>query len=128
MKPGALAGTIRLVENAAGELRSGERVAVQVLKLLAEGKWAVGLKGRVYPAVSTVPLKAGDRLWAVVQGSGRRIVLRLGDEAAGAQPGRSQPAESFAQALTRAFVREGLSPDELRRGALERPDQGFREP
>ncbi len=112
MKPAPVAGTIRLAAAAAADLRGGERVSVQVLKALAEGKWAVGLKGRVYPAVSTVPLAAGDRLSAVVERAGSRIVLRL--QTAGGEPGAApgEAGSNIAQVLAEAFAREGLHPGE----------------
>ncbi len=114
MKPGTVAGIIRLAVPAGADLRGGERVTVQVLKVLAEGKWAVGLKGRVYPAASTVRLAAGDRLPAVVERAGRRIVLRLetGDSAPAARPGAPPSVESLAQAAAQAYLREGLSADD----------------
>jgi hypothetical protein len=112
MKPEGVAGIIRLAAAATADLRGGERVTVQVLKVLAPGKWAVGLKGRVFPAASTVPLLTGDRLSAVVERSGRRIVLRLQTPAAAGRPGELTQAGALAQTAAQALLREGLAADE----------------
>jgi hypothetical protein len=120
MTTGAVPGTILIATRIPLEIRAGELVTVQVLKLLAEGKWAVGLRGRVFPATSAIALNVGDRLSAVVERAGRRIVLRLADPAGqGARAAASAPSsrgasadEALTLALVHAFLREGRPPDD----------------
>ena len=83
-------------------LRPGEQVFVRVLQALGGGKWEVGIKGRVVPAASTLPLVAGQRLRAQVTVQHGRTVLRL-------QEGRADRLEELLR-------REGLPLDsEVRR-------------
>ena len=51
-----------------------------MLKQLAPEKWAVGIKGKVFPPMSTVPLTAGSTIFAQVQAQGRTIMLKLANE------------------------------------------------
>ncbi len=122
MTAGPVAGTIRIATRIPLEIRAGEHVTVQVLKLLAPGKWAVGLQGRVFPAASAVALSVGDRLSAVVEQAGRRIVLRLAEPAgpaahaaaaaAAAPSAGAHAADALMQTLVHAFLREGRAPDD----------------
>ena len=119
MRAGAVPSTIRIATRIALELRAGERVTVEVLKSLGDGKWAVGLKGRVFAAAtSATALDTGDRLSAVVQRVGRHIVLRLTDsDAAPASPG-APTADALAQIVARAFLREGRVVDDATLGRV----------
>jgi hypothetical protein len=111
MNPAPVGATIRISTRAALDLRPGQAVTVQVLKPLADGKWAVGLSGRVFPALSAVPLETGQRLDAVVERAGRQILLRLSGQAT-LQAAVSVPAARFAETAATALLSEGLPADE----------------
>ncbi|HEQ71101.1 MAG TPA: hypothetical protein ENN69_01300 [Spirochaetia bacterium] len=81
------------------KLKPGETVTVNILKPLAPGKWAVGIRGSVFPARSSVDLTAGDVLKALISVEQGRIVLRLVSEE--------------QTVLARALLAEGLPADEL---------------
>ncbi len=94
-------------------LRSGDFVSVQVLRHLSGNRWAVAVAGKVLAAESGLSLKPGQRLRAVVQAAGGRIVLRLTE-------GEDNPvrglllregiqADAAAERITAALLRTGLT-------------------
>jgi hypothetical protein len=112
---------LKLNLNARSELtlRSGDSLLVTVIKRLTGGRWAVGIRGRVLPASSEVELTPGQRLKAVVDIQGNRIILKIAGEAADpirelVQRQGLQPGEAV-ESLVTAFLRSGLSitPDRL---------------
>ena len=112
MRTGPVASTIRIASDAGVNLRQGERVTVEVIKVLAEGKWAVGVRGRVFPAVSSIPLSSGDRLSAVVERSGRQVLLRLAGRAAESPPAAGVAAAALERVVAQALAMESVPADE----------------
>jgi hypothetical protein len=122
--PGPVQGRINVAVTKGSDLRSGETVTVHVLKRLdtpagasgTAGKWAVAVRGRVYPATTEVPLDPGAVLRARVTASQGKLVLTLSNvlpeqaqdavraalQAAGFAPGTD------AEVIARALARSGL--------------------
>jgi hypothetical protein len=80
-------------------LHSGEITFVNVIKELVNGKWAVGIKGTVFSARSSVELHGGETIAAFVVKDGNRIILKL----------LAQDTQQFTEILKR----EGLAHDPL---------------
>jgi hypothetical protein len=59
------------------KLQSGDIVFLHVIKEVANGKWAIGLKGTVLSARTSLALRAGDVCTALVVKDGTKIVLKL---------------------------------------------------
>ncbi|MBN2553417.1 MAG: hypothetical protein JXB06_11645 [Spirochaetales bacterium] len=91
---------LKLNLNAGSELslRSGDSVVVRVIKQLSANKWAVGIRGRVLPAVSRVELAPGQRLRALVEISRGRITLKIS----------GQPADPIRELI----ARQGFTPNQ----------------
>ena len=91
---------LKLNLNAGSELslRSGDSVVVRVIKHLSANKWAVGIRGRVLPAVSQVELAPGQRLRALVEISHGRINLKVS----------GQPADPIRELI----ARQGFPPNQ----------------
>jgi hypothetical protein len=64
-----------------GNLKSGDIVSVSVIKQVSDGKWAVSIKGKVFPAMSELSLTPGDRIKAQVTRTGDRLILKVVDDA-----------------------------------------------
>lgn len=94
MTPGITGGHIQISASAGVGLRAGDSVVLTVLKRLDTGKWAVGIAGRVFPAISDLDLSPGTTLRARVGTSAGRVVLTV-------QKGLENPASV-------ALVRQGL--------------------
>jgi hypothetical protein len=77
MTPGISGGSIQISSRPAVGLRTGDTVVLTVLKALAPGKWAVGINGRVFPALSELDLTAGSILRARVGAAAGRFVLTV---------------------------------------------------
>ncbi|MBN1524484.1 MAG: hypothetical protein JW904_08380 [Spirochaetales bacterium] len=60
------------------EISSGDFIWVKVLKQLAPGKYAVAIKGNVFPATTTMDLEPGSTIRAKADISGSSLFLRLG--------------------------------------------------
>ncbi|RPJ08215.1 MAG: hypothetical protein EHM28_04915 [Spirochaetaceae bacterium] len=86
---------------------SGDFVSVTVLKQLGPDKWAVGIKGKVFPAISTVPLSSGATIFAQVQMQGKTIILKLANE----MPQQSQLAQAQLEQAKLAMGKLGLPHD-----------------
>jgi hypothetical protein len=99
MKPVPI--NLKLNLNAGSELslRSGDYVIVRVIKHLSANKWAVGIRGRVLPAVSQVELAPGQRLRALVEIRHGRITLKIS----------GQPADPIQDLI----VRQGFQPNQV---------------
>ena len=93
-------------------LRRGETVVVHVIKQLAPGKWAVGVRGRVYAALSDLRLDAGSVLKARVGGGVGRVLLTISsmepDAVAAALAAHGLPAGGAEELIARALARSGL--------------------
>jgi hypothetical protein len=104
--------TLRLGAGIPSGLRSGELVSVQVLKRLSGSKWAVGIKGRVVPAVSDLKLVSGQRLRARVQMQDGRVLLRLQETRSESLDGLLRraglPLEPDVRQIVDSFLRSGL--------------------
>jgi len=113
MIPGPVGGSIHVTVPGLSDLRPGETVAVHVIKQLDAGKWAVGVKGRVYPALSDLPLEPGAILKARVGGSAGRLILTVvsaePDAVLSALAAHGIPAGGLEEIIARALARSGLS-------------------
>jgi hypothetical protein len=58
-------------------LKSGDIVNVSIIKHLSGNKWAVGIRGKVFPAYSEFELTPGKTIKAEVMSSGNKIVLKI---------------------------------------------------
>ncbi len=112
MIPGPVGGSIHVTVPGLSGLRPGETVMVHVIKLLDAGKWAVGVKGRVYPALSDLLLEPGAVLKARVGGSAGRLVLTVleaePDAVLSALTAHGIPAGGMEETIARALARSGL--------------------
>ena len=92
--PDPIRGGIRIAQAPEMGLRPGQSVLVNVVKHLEGTKWAVAIKGHVFPAFSELPLQAGQVLRARVGTADGKLLLtvteqvpdavRCGADAAGA--------------------------------------------
>jgi len=112
MTPGPVGGSIHVSVPALSGLRPGEIVVVQVIKQLDAGKWAVGIRGRVYPASSELLLEPGAVLRARVGGSPGKLVLTVSsaesDAVLSALAARGIPPGGAEEVIARALARTGL--------------------
>jgi len=121
--------SIRLEKPSGMTLRPGGVIGIQVLRRLPDGRWAVGILGRVVPASAEVELVAGSRLLARVFLAGGRVTLRVLETTPGAE---AQGQAASGDRVLAAFVAAGLKilPDSVEqvRRLLERlrlPAQRF---
>ena len=109
------AGSIQVSARPGLGLRVGDTVSLNVLKRLADGKWAVGLQGRVLSARSDLDLSPGATLRARVQSAGSKVVFVL--EGGPANPlldalrRLGVAPTAIAQHIASALVRSGLPVD-----------------
>jgi hypothetical protein len=86
---------------------------VKVIKRLAGNKWAVGIRGRVLPAVSEVELSPGQRLRALVRVHQGRVTLKISGEASDAIQDliirQGLRADALMERIVAAFLRSGLT-------------------
>jgi len=92
--PDPIRGAIRIGQAPEMGLRPGQSVSVNVIKHLEGAKWAVAIKGRVFPAFSELPLQAGQLLRARVSTAEGKLVLTVSEE--------------VTDAVRAALVRQGL--------------------
>jgi len=116
MTPHPVGAGVRVTVPGLSGLKPGEMVLVHVIKQLDAGKWAVAVKGRVYPAFSELPLEAGAVLKARVSGSAGRLVLTLApgsppDAVASGLAAHGIPPGGVEEAVARALSRSGLPVD-----------------
>jgi hypothetical protein len=111
MTPAVAGGHIQISSRPGAVLRPGESVALSVLKALGPNKWAVGIGGRVYPAVSDLDLSAGTVLRARVGYASGRVVLTiekgLENPASAALLRQGLPDTPIAQVIARALLQSG---------------------
>ncbi|MGA2641384.1 MAG: hypothetical protein ABSG21_10850 [Spirochaetia bacterium] len=112
MTPSPVGGHIRLAIQNASSLHPGETVVVHVIKRLDAGKWAVGVRGKVYPASSELPLEQGAVLRARVSGSAGKLVLTVSDVVPDALLVALQlqglPRGGLEEIIARTLARSGL--------------------
>jgi hypothetical protein len=110
--PGPAGGSVHVTVPGLSGLRAGEAVTVHVIKQLDAGKWAVGVKGRVYPASSDLPLEPGAVLKARVGGLPGRFVLTVSraepDAVLSALAASGIPPGGVEETVARALARSGL--------------------
>lgn len=111
MTPEVVGGLIRISPRAGEPLRPGSQVVLSVLKALGPGKWAVGIGGRVYPALSDLDLSPGAVLRARVGYAAGRVVLTIekGPEnpASAALLRQGLPDTALTQLVARALLQSG---------------------
>ncbi len=112
MTPDPIRGAIRIALSPETGLRPGQSVSVNVIKHLEGAKWAVAIKGRVYPAFSELPLQAGQLLRARVSAAEGKLVLTVSEEVPdavrAALVGQGLPAGGEAEVIAHALARSGL--------------------
>ncbi len=112
MTPSPIGGRIHLTLQPAAGLHSGDTVVVHVLKRLDAGKWAVGVRGRVYPASSELPLEPGSVLRARVSASAGKMVFTISDIVPDALLNALQlqgiPRGGAEEVIARTLARAGL--------------------
>jgi len=112
MTPGTIGGSIRIEAPPELRLRSGDSVVLTVIKRLDPGKWAIGIRGRVYPAFSDLALEPGAKLRARVDASLGKIVLTVAQEQPDpvrvALQGQGISPGGLAELVARAMARSGL--------------------
>jgi len=112
MNPGPVRGHIQITSRPEQGLRHGELVTLRVIKRLAEAKWAVAIRGKVYPASSELDLQPGSALRARVSLSGGKLLLAVTGDAPDAVRAalgeQGLPAGGDAELIARALARSGL--------------------
>jgi len=115
MTPSPVGGSIQVNLPASTGLHAGEVVSVRVIKELAPGKWAVGIRGNVYPALSDLLLEPGSVLKARVGGATGRLLLTIAsvvpDAVAAELAERGVSAGGVEELVARAMARAGLPLD-----------------
>lgn len=118
--PGPVGGSIHLGPQPKPALRPGQTVVVHVIKRLDDGKWAVGVLGRVYPAFSSLALEPGAVLKARVSGLAGKLILTVSDVVPDAVLTALErigiPRGALAELVARTMARTGLPllPDTVR--------------
>ena len=110
MRAEPLRNVIRLRANADLGFRPGQTVILAVVKHLIGDKWAVSHHGRVFPAVTELPLQAGQRIRALVGVDGGRTVLHVQsgpDTQAALARQMGLPADMLTRAAVEALMRQG---------------------
>jgi hypothetical protein len=112
MTPSPVGGSLHVSQPAASGLRLGETVVIHVIKELGPGKWAVGVRGQVFPALSDLLLQPGSVLRARVGGSAGRLLLTISsvepDAVVQALSANGLPSGGVEELLARALARSGL--------------------
>jgi len=76
MIPDRLPGIIKLNHSTNFTFKAGDIVTITVIKRLAGNKWAVGIRGKVYPAFSEKDLVSGQKLKAYVLQNKETVFLK----------------------------------------------------
>jgi hypothetical protein len=112
MTPGVAGGRIQISAPPSAGLRAGDTVILTVLKRLDAGKWAVGIGGRVYPALSDLDLSPGAVMRARVGTAGGRFLLTvqkgLENPASAALLRQGLPDTPLTQVIAAGLLRSGL--------------------
>lgn len=112
MTSNPVGGSIQLALRAGSGLREGDSVVLHVIKPLADGKWAVGIGGRVYPASAQITLQPGQTLRARVGFSAGTLTLTVSDLVQDAVTSALQrqgiPGGGIDEIVARALARGGL--------------------
>lgn len=94
MTPDPIGGAIRIASAPDRGLRQGQTVSLTVIKHLEGAKWAVAIRGHVFPAFSDLPLHPGAVLRARVSTAEGKILLTV--------------TETVPDAVRAALLRQGL--------------------
>lgn len=112
MTPDPIRGAIRISMASETGLRPGQSVSVHVIKHLEGAKWAVAIKGRVFPAFSELALKAGQTLRAHVSAAEGKLLLTVTEEVPDAVRAalvrQGLPTGGDAEVIAHALTRSGL--------------------
>ena len=112
MTASPVGGSIHITARAQTALRQGDTVDLHVIKRLDAGKWAVGIGGRVYPALSGLALEPGATLKARVSLAMGKVTLTISevvqDVVVAALQRLGVPATGIELAIARALARSGL--------------------
>ncbi len=112
MTPSPVGGSIHVAPAGSSVLRVGETVIIRVIKELSPGKWAVGVRGKVLPALSDLFLEPGAVLKARVSGTAGRLVLTIAsveaDAVVTALAANGFPPGGVEELIARALARTGL--------------------
>jgi hypothetical protein len=112
MNPGPVRGNIQVPLRAEQGLRHGEIITLRVVKHLAETKWAVAIRGKVYPATSELALQPGSALRARVALIGGKLLLtvtgEVPDAVRAALVAQGLPTGAETEVIARALARSGL--------------------
>jgi hypothetical protein len=93
------------------KLRPGKIMHIRVIKRLFGSKWAIGVEGRVLPAVSDIELRPGDTMMVRVQKQRGRILLKVLDEP-GIPYRLTAAKESVMDIVFASLVRSRLTPSQ----------------
>jgi hypothetical protein len=113
MFSGSISGSIRVSSGQFADLKVGDVISVRVIKRLIGNKWAVGIRGRTFPAFSDIELRPGSTIKAFVQGTGGKIVLQIREIVAEA---RGEPSPIVGEGSGLRLIRSALL-----QSALQRP-------
>jgi hypothetical protein len=97
MIPGRIRSNISVFARTQLGLSPGDLVSVQVIKRLIGNKWAIGIRGQVFPAISDIELAPGQRIQTLVRRSGQTLNLQIktiheeADESAVSSKGVPEP-------------------------------------
>jgi hypothetical protein len=109
---GPIGGSIHLSPRPELGFRMGDLVSVHVIKRIEGAKWAVGIGGRVFPAVSELALEPGMHLQARVSAAGGKLALVIAEVTSDAVSAALQreglPAGGDVELIARALARSGL--------------------
>ncbi len=112
MTPDPIRGSIRIAAAHDMDLRPGQSVSVSVIKHLEGAKWAVAIKGQVFPAFSELPLQVGQLLRARVSAAEGKLFLAVTEEVPDAVRAalvrQGLPAGGDAEVIAQALARSGL--------------------
>ncbi|MBN1697799.1 MAG: hypothetical protein JW881_09820 [Spirochaetales bacterium] len=96
-------------------IKSGEIVTVNIIKQLSGNKWAVGIRGKVFPAFSEFSLTPGKTIKAEVIATGRSIKLKIITEEASRImeliKGQGLPDDSLSRVIITSLLKSGLMLD-----------------
>jgi hypothetical protein len=112
MIPGPIRGALQLAFGPEMGLKQGQSVTVNVIKHLEGAKWAVAIRGSVYPAFSDLPLQPGAVLRARVGTAEGKLLLTVSevmpDAVRAALLRQGLPAGGDVELIARVLARSGM--------------------
>ncbi len=106
MFSGSISGSLRISNRQIVDLKTGDTVSVHVIKRLIGSKWAVGIMGRTFPALSDVELLPGSTIKASVRRTGVKFVLQINEIVADTAEGTFKSRGNMSPALR--FIHSAL--------------------